>query len=328
MAEIKGTKIKMFALSSNPELAKEIADYIGIELTDCTIDRFADGEIGINLPETVRGHHVFVVQTTQCPVNENYMELLIMIDALKRASAKTINIIMPYYGYSRQDRKALSRQPISAKLMADLLTTAGATRVLCMDLHAAQIQGFFNIPIDNFEAAPVLVRYFKEQKKLDNIVVVSPDHGGTTRARKFALSFDAPIAIIDKRRPKPNVAQVMNIIGEVKGKNAIIIDDMVDTAGTVCAAAKALKEAGALEVFVACSHALLSKNGSQNILESEIDELIATNSVKIPEEKMHHKIKQISIAELFGQGVLNIVEDKGISSLFSYVPEKNQNRNE
>lgn len=324
MAEVHGLKVKMFALSSNVELAEEIAKYVGIPLSECTIDKFADGEIGINIPETVRGHHVYVVQTTCTPVNENYMELLIMIDALKRASARTINVIMPYYGYSRQDRKALSRQPISAKLMADLITTAGADRVICVDLHAAQIQGFFNIPIDNFEASPVLAKYIKDVKKLEDIVVVSPDHGGTTRARRFALNFDAPIAIIDKRRPRPNVAQVMNIIGDVKGKNAVIVDDIVDTAGTAIAAATALKEAGAKSVYLLCTHAILSKNASERILESDITEFVATNSIKLADNKKNEKIKIISIGELLGQGVLNIIEDKGISSIFTYIPEKNR----
>ena len=324
MAELNGLKVKLFALSSNVELAQEIADYVGIPLSECTIDKFADGEIGINIPETVRGHHVYVIQTTCTPVNENYMELLIMIDALKRASARSINVIMPYYGYSRQDRKALSRQPISAKLMADLITAAGASRVICVDLHAAQIQGFFDIPIDNFEAAPVLAKYIKDVKKLEDIVVVSPDHGGTTRARKFALNFDAPIAIIDKRRPRPNVAQVMNIIGDVKGKNAVIIDDIVDTAGTAIAAATALKENGAKSVYLLCTHAILSKNATERILESDITEFVATNSIKLPEEKKNEKIKIISIGELLGQGVLNIIEDKGISSIFTYIPEKNR----
>lgn len=321
MANVHGKKIKIFTLNSNPELAKEIADYINIELSECNLARFADGEVNINIPETVRGHHVFVVQSTSAPVNENYMELLIMIDALKRASAKTINVIMPYYGYCRQDRKALSRQPISAKLVADLLTIAGATRVIAMDLHAAQIQGFYNIPIDNFEASTILVNYFKK-KKLDDIVVVSPDHGGTTRARKFALNFDAPIAIIDKRRPKPNVAEVMNIIGEVEGKNAIIIDDIVDTAGTVIAAAKALKERGAKNIFVACTHGVLSGDASQRILNSEITEFITTNSIKLDEEKKNEKIIQLSIAEILGQGVINIIDDTSISSLFAYKPSK------
>lgn len=323
MANLHGKKIKIFALHSNPELAKEIADYIGIDLSECNMSRFSDGEVNINIPETVRGHHVFIVQPTSNPVNESYMELLIMIDALKRASAKTINVIMPYYGYCRQDRKALSRQPISAKLVADLLTVAGATRVLAMDLHAAQIQGFYNIPIDNFEASSVIVEYFKN-KNLDDIVVVSPDHGGTTRARKFALNFDAPIAIIDKRRPRPNVAEVMNVIGEVEDKNVIVVDDIVDTAGTIIAAAKALKERGAKNVYVACTHGVLSGDATQRIEKSEITELITTNSIRMTEEKKTSKIKVLSIAPILAQGVINIIDDNSISSLFTYKPAKNE----
>ncbi len=323
MANVHGKKIKIFTLNSNPELAKEIADYINIDLSECNLGRFSDGEVNINIPETVRGHEVFVVQSTSAPVNENYMELLIMIDALKRASAKTINVIMPYYGYSRQDRKALSRQPISAKLIADLLTAAGASRVIAMDLHAAQIQGFYNIPIDNFEASTVLVNYFKE-KNLKDIVVVSPDHGGTTRARKFALNFEAPIAIIDKRRPRPNVAEVMNIIGDVKDKDAIVVDDMVDTAGTIIAAAKALKERGARNVFVACTHGVLSGDACDRIEKSDITEFIMTNSIKLPESKKRPKIKQLSIAPILGQGVINIIDDTSISSLFTYKPSKDE----
>lgn len=324
MANVHGKKIKIFTLNSNPELAKEIADYINIDLSECNLGRFSDGEVNINIPETVRGHEVFVVQSTSAPVNENYMELLIMIDALKRASAKTINVIMPYYGYSRQDRKALSRQPISAKLIADLLTAAGASRVIAMDLHAAQIQGFYNIPIDNFEASTVLVNYFKE-KNLKDIVVVSPDHGGTTRARKFALNFEAPIAIIDKRRPRPNVAEVMNIIGDVKDKDAIVVDDMVDTAGTIIAAARALKERGARNVFVACTHGVLSGDACDRIEKSDITEFVITNSIKLPESKKRPKIKQLSIAPILGQGVLNIIDDTSISSLFTYKPSKSDN---
>lgn len=315
MAEIHGKKVKLFALNSNPELAKEIADYIGIGLSECTIEKFADGEIGINITETVRGHNVFIIQSTSNPVNEHYMELLIMIDALKRASAGDINVIMPYYGYSRQDRKALPRQPISAKLIADLLTKAGANRVVCLDLHAAQIQGFYDIPIDNFEAAPLLAKYIKKQN-IEDIVVVSPDHGGTTRARKFALHFNAPIAIIDKRRPRPNVAEVMNIIGDVEGKNAIIVDDIVDTAGTVCAAADALKKNGAKDIYVVCTHPVLSGEGSKRILNSQITKLISTNTIKLSEEKKNEKIVQISVAELIAQGIINIIDDKSISSLF------------
>lgn len=319
MAEIHGKKIKLFTLNSNPELAQEIADYIGVKLAECSIERFADGEVNINISETVRGHHVFVVQPTSNPVNEHYMELLIMIDALKRASAKSINIIMPYYGYSRQDRKAQSRQPISAKLVADLLTVAGASRLICLDLHAAQIQGFYNIPIDNFAATPIFVEYIND-KKIDDIVVVSPDHGGTTRARKFADNFAAPIAIIDKRRPRPNVAQVMNIIGDVQGKNAIIIDDIADTAGTICAAANALKDAGAKDIYVAVTHPIFSKDAVQKIRDAKITEFITTNTIKLPEEKKDPKIVQLSVAKVIGQGILNIIDDKAVSTLFNYDP--------
>lgn len=317
MAIIHGTKVKLFCLNSNPVLGQEIADYMGIPLAECNISRFSDGEVNINIAETVRGHNVFVIQSTSSPVNEHYMELLIMIDALKRASAKTINVIMPYYGYSRQDRKALSRQPISAKLIADLLTVAGATRVVSMDLHAAQIQGFFNIPIDNFEAAPIFVKYLKDQN-LQDVVVVSPDHGGTTRARKFALNFDAPIAIIDKRRPRPNVAEVMNIIGDVQGKTAIIVDDIVDTAGTVAIASEALKKAGAKDIYLVATHPILSGEAVKRINESPITKFVTTNSIRLPEDKQSDKIVQLSIAKIIGQGILNIIDDKPISVLWDY----------
>lgn len=319
MAIVHGSKVKLFSLSANKELGQEIADFIGVTLAQCDTIKFADGELNINITETVRGHDVFVVQPTSNPVNEHYMELLIMIDALKRASARTINIIMPYYGYSRQDRKALSRQPISAKLVADLLEVAGASRIISMDLHAAQIQGFFNIPIDNFEALPIFIQYFKD-KKIEDIVVVSPDHGGTTRARKLALYFDAPIAVIDKRRPKPNEAQVMNIIGDVEGKNVIIVDDIVDTAGTITVASNALKEEGAKKIFVCCSHPILSYNAVQVIMDSPIEELVTTNSICLPEEKKVSKVVQLSIAKILGQGVLNIIDGKAISNLFTYDP--------
>lgn len=319
MAIIHGNKVKLFTLNSNPELAQEIADYMGISLSECSLTRFADGEVSINITETVRGHHVFLVQTTSYPVNEHYMELLIMIDALKRASARTINIIMPYYGYSRQDRKALARQPISAKLIADLLEVAGATRIISMDLHAAQIQGFFNIPIDNFEGAPIMVKYIKK-KDLKDIVVVSPDHGGATRARKFAENFNAPLAIIDKRRPRPNVAEVMSIIGDVRGKTAIIVDDIVDTAGSVVAASEALKKAGALDIYVAATHPILSDPAIERIQNSAITELITTNSIKLSDSKKVSKITQLSIAKILGQGILNIIDDKAVSDLFRYNP--------
>lgn len=320
MASLHGHDIRLFSLSSNPKLAQEIADYINLPLSECKVIRFADGEINVDIQETVRGHDCFIVQSTSNPVNEHYMELLILIDALKRASARTINIIMPYYGYSRQDRKALARQPISSKLMADLLTTAGADRLFCMDLHAAQIQGFFNIPIDNFEALPVMVSYFKK-KKLNNIVFVSPDHGGATRARKFANYFtDAPIAIIDKRRPKPNVAEVMSIVGDVKDKVAIIVDDIIDTAGSAVAAVNALKEAGAKEIYMCATHALLSGSAIEKIANSPLKELVVSNSVALPPEKQIDKIVQLSVARVFGQGILNVLDNKPISDLFKYNP--------
>ena len=319
MALIHGSQVKIFALSANKELGEEIAEYLGLTLSECSTVRFADGEIMVDIKETVRGHDVFVVQPTTYPVNESYMELLILIDALRRASAKTINVIMPYYGYSRQDRKARAREPISAKLVANLLQTAGASRVLAMDLHAAQIQGFFDIPIDNFEALPIMVQYFKD-KQIEDVVVVSPDHGGTTRARKFAIYFDAPIAIIDKRRPRPNVAEVMNIIGEVKGKNVILVDDIIDTAGTITIAAKALREAGAKDIYVACSHPILSNPAIERITESPIKELVTTNSIKLSEDKKTDKVVQLSIAKIFGQGILNIIDGKSVSYLFAYDP--------
>lgn len=319
MALIHGKKIKIFSLNSNPELAKEIAKCLGVELSACSVQKFADGEVNISIEETVRGCLVFVVQSTNNPVNDNYMELLVMIDALKRASAKEINVIMPYYGYSRQDRKSAPRQPISAKLMADLLQAAGASRMMCLDLHAAQIQGFFNIPIDNFLALPILAEYFVK-KELDNVVVISPDHGGTTRARKLAEILDAPIAIVDKRRPKPNCAEVMNLIGEVDGKNCVIIDDMVDTAGTLAIVVNVLKAKGAKSVYACCSHGILSGNACDKLDATELEELVITNSVRLSEEKKNNYpwIKQLSIARLLAAGILNIVDDKPVSDLFTY----------
>lgn len=317
MAEINRKKFKIFSLSANPMLAQEIAKRVGVPLSECVSTRFADGEVGVNINETVRGHHVFVVQPTHNPVNENLMELLVMIDALKRASAKTINIVIPYYGYSRQDRKAKARQPITAKLVANLIEAAGATRVLTMDLHASQIQGFFDIPIDDFRAMPIIAKYFIE-KQLQDIVVVSPDHGGATRARQLAEHLDAPIAIIDKRRPKPNVAEVMGLIGEVEGKHAIIIDDMIDTAGTIQIAANALKERGALSVYAACTHPILSGPAVERIENSAIKELVTTNTINLPEEKRISKITQLSVGDLLAEGILHILNDQPVSDLFVY----------
>ena len=317
MAEINRKKFKIFSLSANRELAQEIADYVGVPLSQSTSNRFADGEVQINIDETVRGHHIFVVQPTQNPVNENLMELLVMTDALKRASAKTINVIIPYYGYSRQDRKARARQPITAKLVANLIEAAGATRVMTMDLHATQIQGFFDIPIDDFRAMPIIAKYFID-KELDDIVVVSPDHGGATRARQLAEHLDCPIAIIDKRRPKPNVAEVMGLIGEVQGKNAIIIDDMIDTAGTIQIAANALRDRGAKSVFTACTHPILSGPAVERIENSAIKELVTTNTISLPKEKHSAKITQLSVGALLAEGILHILNDEPVSDLFVY----------
>ena len=322
MSNIHQKNVRLFSLSSNRSLALEIANYLGMKLDECDILRFADGEINLNLKNTVRGHHCFIVQSTSNPVNENYMELFIMIDALKRASAKTINVIMPYYGYARQDRKALSRQPISAKLMADLITVAGATRVLSMDLHAAQIQGFFNIPIDNLVALPVFTKYFKRQN-IKDLVIVSPDHGGATRARNFAVNFDnAPLAIIDKRRTRPNVVESMTVIGDVKDKNVVIVDDLIDTAGTLVNAIRVLKEAGAKDIYMCATHAVLSGPAIERIQNSELKQLIVTNSIELPKEKRIDKIVQLSIAPMIANTILNILDNKAISDLFIYNPDE------
>lgn len=323
MAELFGKKVKLFSLSSNRPLAQEVADSIGVPLSNCDVLRFADGEINININETVRGHHVFVIQPTSAPANDNLMELLVMCDALKRASAESINLVVPYYGYGRQDRKARSRQPITAKLVADLIQTAGANRVIVMDLHAAQISGFFNIPVDNFMGLPILVNYISD-KKLDNVCVVSPDHGGVARARAFAQVLEAPIAIIDKRRPEPNKAEVMNIIGDVKGKCCVLVDDMVDTAGTLTIGADALLKAGATEVYAACTHGVLSGPAIERIKNSAIKELVITNTINIPDEKKIDKIKILSVGSLLGHGILRILSDEPLSGLFTYSYDKSK----
>ncbi|MGZ4161823.1 MAG: ribose-phosphate diphosphokinase [Neobacillus sp.] len=308
--------LKVFSLNSNVPLAKEIAKVIGVELGKTSVMRFSDGEIQINIEESIRGCDVYVIQSTSAPVNENLMELLIMIDALKRASAKTINIVMPYYGYARQDRKARAREPITAKLVANLLETAGATRVLCLDLHAPQIQGFFDIPIDNLMGVPILSDYFKNKDLVGDIVVVSPDHGGVTRARKMAERLKAPIAIIDKRRPRPNVAEVMNIVGNIEGKVAILIDDIIDTAGTITLAANALVENGASEVYACCTHPVLSGPAIERIQNSRIKELVVTNSIFLPDEKKTDKVINLSVAPLIGEAIIRIHEEQSVSTLF------------
>ncbi|WP_416829566.1 ribose-phosphate diphosphokinase [Ectobacillus polymachus] len=309
------SNLKVFSLNSNKAVAEEIAKHIGVGLGKCSVTSFSDGEIQINIEESIRGCDVFVIQSTSYPVNEHIMELLIMIDALKRASAKTINIVMPYYGYARQDRKSRSREPITSKLVANLLQTAGASRVITLDLHAPQIQGFFDIPIDHLMAVKILSDYFAE-KHLDDIVVVSPDHGGVTRARKMADRLKAPIAIIDKRRPRPNVSEVMNIIGNIEGKTCILIDDIIDTAGTITLAANALVENGAKEVYACCTHPVLSGPAIDRINNSKIKELVITNSIALPEEKKTAKIKELSVATLIGEAIIRIYEDKSVSTLF------------
>ncbi|MFB6500353.1 ribose-phosphate diphosphokinase [Bacillus haynesii] len=315
MSKYEDDNLKIFSLNSNPGLAKEIADAVGVELGKSSVKRFSDGEVQINIEESIRGCDCYVIQSTSAPVNEHIMELLIMVDALKRASAKTINIVMPYYGYARQDRKARSREPITAKLVANLLETAGATRVIALDLHAPQIQGFFDIPIDHLMGVPILGNYF-EEKNFKDIVIVSPDHGGVTRARKLADRLKAPIAIIDKRRPKPNVAEVMNIIGHIEGKTAILIDDIIDTAGTITLAANALVESGAEEVYACCTHPVLSGPAIERIDNSKIKELVVTNSIELPEEKKIAKFKQLSVAPLLAEAIIRVHEKQSVSFLF------------
>lgn len=313
----KDERLKIYSLSSNLPLAEKISDYLGLELGDLTVNRFADGEIAISIEESVRGDHVFIIQSTSYPTNDHIMELMIMIDALRRASAKTITAVIPYYGYARQDRKAKPREPITAKLVANIITNAGADRVVTLDLHASQIQGFFDIPVDHLLGAPLLASYFID-RKLDgeDVVVVSPDHGGAVRARKLAEFLDSSIAIVDKRRPKPNVSEVMNIIGEVKGKKAIIIDDMVDTAGTITNAASALKEAGATEVYACGTHGIFSPPAIERIENSVIKKMVVTDSIYLPEEKRIDKIDLISVSELIGQAIERVYEERSVSPLF------------
>ncbi|MBU9674693.1 ribose-phosphate diphosphokinase [Planococcus sp. CP5-4] len=312
------SKLKIFSLNSNKELAEQIAEQVGLPLGKSSVTHFSDGEIQINIEESIRGCDVFIVQSTSQPVNENLMELLIMIDAVKRASARTVNVVIPYYGYARQDRKARSREPITAKLVANLLETAGATRVVVLDLHAPQIQGFFDILIDHLVAVPLLSDHFLNDSNIDleNAIIVSPDHGGVTRARKMADRLKAPIAIIDKRRPRPNVAEVMNIVGNVEGKTAIIIDDIIDTAGTISIAASALIESGAKEVYACCTHPVLSGPAVQRIQDSVIKELVVTNSIALADEKKIDKIKQLTVAPLLAETIIRVHEQKSVSTLF------------
>ena len=306
---------KIFTGNSHIELAKEIADIMGKPLGKATVTKFSDGEISVNIWESVRGIDVYITQSTCSPVNDNLMELLIMIDAMKRASAGRINAIIPYYGYARQDRKAKARDPITAKLVADLIMAAGADRVLTMDLHANQIQGYFDIPVDHLLGMPIIAKYFKE-KQMEDLVVVSPDHGSVTRARNLAEFLNCPIAIIDKRRPEPNKSEIMNIIGNIDGKNCIIIDDMIDTAGTICNAANAIKDLGAKAVFAAATHPILSGPAVERLEASAIEELVLLNTVPLAEEKKLEKMTFLSVAPLFAEAMTRVFTNGSISVLF------------
>ncbi len=308
--------IQLIAGNSNSGLAKEIADFLGVPLAEATVSNFSDGEIHVQINDNVRGSDVFVLQSTCTPVNNNIMELLLITDALKRASAARITAVMPYYGYARQDRKAAPRVPISARLVADLLEVAGIDRLLTIDLHAGQIQGFFDIPVDHLYAAPVIVDYVKKEYQND-LVIVSPDAGGVERARAFAKRLNASLAIIDKRREKANVSQVMHVIGNVNGKNAILLDDMIDTAGTITQGAAALKENGAKKIVAACAHAVLSGPALDRINDSALEEIIVTNTIPMDSNiEKCKKLTVLSVASLLGDAIRRIHEETSVSSLF------------
>lgn len=314
-----GKNIKVLAGNSNPVLAMQIASALGLPLAKVNLSRFSDGEISVSIHDTVRGSDVFLIQSTSEPVNDSLMELLIMIDACKRASAGRITAVMPYFGYARQDRKSKARDPISAKLVADLLTTAGADRVLTMDLHASQIQGFFNIPVDNLMGTSVLIPHIagKFGTGRDDVVIVSPDLGSVSRARKYCEKLELPLAIIDKRRPKANVSEVMHIIGDVKGKKVILVDDLIDTAGTLCHAAEALVEkGGATEIYACATHGVLSGPAIERIQNSYIKELTLLDTINIPVEKQIEKINMLSVAPLFTEAIARIYEETSVSLLF------------
>jgi ribose-phosphate pyrophosphokinase len=314
--------IKVFSGNSNPDLAKRIVEYLEMPLGNAVIKRFADGEVAISIAESVRGYHVYVVQSLSPPANEHLMELLVMIDALKRASAVEVTVVMPYYGYARQDRKAAPREPITAKLVADLLEAAGATRLISLDLHAAQIQGFFNVPVDHLYASPIFIedikeKYHQNRALKEEMVVVSPDAGGVERARAYAKRLEATLAIIDKRRPAPGVAEVMNIIGDVKDKRAIIIDDMIDTAGTLVNAAEAVMKQGAKSICAYATHGVFSPPAIERINNSVIEEVVVTNSIPLREDaKKSGKIRALSCASLVGEAISRVHTGASVSSLF------------
>ena len=307
--------MKIISGNSNYDLSKEIADYTKIKLAEATITKFSDKEIFVEIHENVRGEDVFIIQSTSFPANDNLMELLVTIDALRRGSASRITAVLPYFGYARQDRKTGPRTPISAKMVANLITTAGANRVLTMDLHAGQIQGFFDIPLDNLYAQPLFTKDIIDNNRSENLVFVSPDVGGVMRARSFAKKLDADLAIIDKRRDAPGVSAAMNVIGNVDGKKCIIIDDLVDSGGTICNAAKALKDKGATEVYGYCSHGVYSGKALENIQSSMLEEMVCTNSIK-PTFEIPQNMKFLSVAPLFGEAIMRINNETSISSLF------------
>ena len=315
MAFEDGKKLKIFTGNANPALAKEICDYLGLPLGEAFVGRFNNGEVQIMIDESVRGKDVFIIQPTSYPVNDNLMELMVMADALKRASARHITAVVPYYGYARQDRKTRGREPITAKLVANLMQTSGITRLVTIDLHAGQIQGFFDVPVDHLYGASILAKYINE-KNLEDVIVVSPDLGGVTRARDLADRIGAPIAIIEKKRPEPGVAKVMNLIGDVKGKNCIIVDDIVDTAGSLGEGAKALKEFGAKSVMAAVTHAVLTDPASERIANSNIKELIVTNTMPLPENCKLDNVTQLSVAPLLGEAIMRIFHEVSVSNLF------------
>jgi ribose-phosphate pyrophosphokinase len=312
---LSGRGIKVFTGNANRELAEKICKELGVTLGDCEVGAFSDGEISVSINETVRGYDVFLIQPTCPPVNDTLMETLILIDGFKRASAGRINAVIPYYGYARQDRKTKAREPITAKLIADLLTKAGADRVLSMDLHAGQIQGYFDIPVDHLLGVPILADYFKNIVDSES-VVVSPDLGGVTRARSFANHLDLPIAIIEKRRPKANVSEVMNVIGDIEGKNVILIDDIVDTAGTITKAASVLKKFGALKVYACATHPILSGPAIERIENSEIEKFVVTDTIPLPNKKKIDKIEVVSVAPLFAEAINRIFKNESVSKLF------------
>lgn len=309
------TEIKLFSGNSNKPLAEAIARELNLELSDIEVGHFSDGETSVHIGETVRGRDVFIIQSTSYPVNENLMELLVCIDALRRASAGRITAVIPYFGYARQDRKARPRDPITAKLVADIITSAGADRILTIDLHAAQIQGFFDIPVDHLEGGPILYKHFKHIAD-ENFVVVSPDVGSVSRARNVAARLNCPMAIIDKRRPKANQVEIMNIIGDVKGKTCLLVDDMIDTAGTICQGAEALAKNGATKIYACCTHAVLSGPAIERLKASPIDKVVTLDTIEQPAEKRIDKLEILSVSKLLARAIENIYMDKKMSEIY------------